>query len=105
MDWIYLVIAGIFEVVWATLMKLSEGFHKLGFTVLTVVGMVLSFLCLAQATRRLPISIAYPIWTGIGAIGSVLVGVMFFGDRLSPLTWFFVGLLLIGIIGIKLTSH
>lgn len=105
MSWVYLVVAGIFEVVWATFMKLSDGFSKLGYTSLTIVGMIISFVCLAEATHRLPMSIAYPIWTGIGAIGSVLLGVWFFGDKLSPITWFFVALLLIGIIGIKMTSH
>ncbi|WP_125710011.1 DMT family transporter [Lacticaseibacillus porcinae] len=105
MAWLYLMIAGIFEVVWATFMKLSNGFHKFNFTVLTIIGMIISFVCLAEATRRLPMSLAYPIWTGIGAVGSIIVGVIFFGDRISPITWVFVGCLLIGIIGIKLTSH
>ncbi|MGV0168509.1 DMT family transporter [Furfurilactobacillus sp. WILCCON 0119] len=104
MAWLYLTIAGLFEVVWATFMKMSDGFHKLGFTALTIIGMLVSFVCLAEATRRLPMSIAYPIWTGIGAVGSVIVGVVFFGDRISPLTWVFVGFLFIGIIGIKMTS-
>jgi quaternary ammonium compound-resistance protein SugE len=105
MAWIYLTFAGLFEVVWATFMKMSEGFHKLGFTALTVLGMLLSFGLLAEATRRLPMSIAYPVWTGIGAVGSVIVGVVLFGDRVSPLTWVFVVFLFVGIIGIKLTSH
>ncbi len=105
MAWLYLTIAGIFEVVWSTFMKMSDGFHKLGFSALTISGMFISFICLAEATRRMPMSIAYPIWTGIGAVGSVIVGVSLFGDRLSPLTWVFVVLLLISIIGIKLTSH
>jgi quaternary ammonium compound-resistance protein SugE len=105
MAWLYLTLAGLLEVVWATFMKLSVGFHKLGFAALTVLGMVLSFVFLAEATRRLPMSIAYPVWTGIGAVGSVLVGVILFGDRISPLTWVFVGFLFVGIVGIKLTSH
>lgn len=105
MAWLYLMIAGLLEVVWATFMKLSDGFHKLGFTALTVIGMVASFICLAEATRRLPMSLAYPIWTGIGAVGTVVIGVVFFDDQISTLTWVFVALLLIGIVGIKLTSH
>lgn len=105
MAWIYLTLAGLLEVVWATFMKMSDGFHKLGFAALTVLGMVLSFVFLAEATRRLPMSIAYPVWTGIGAVGSVLVGVILFGDRVSPLTWLFVGFLFVGIVGIKMTSH
>lgn len=78
MAWLYLTIAGIFEVVWATFMKMSNGFHKLNFTILTIIGMIISFVCLAEATRRLPMSLAYPIWTGIGAVGSIIVGVIFF---------------------------
>lgn len=104
MAWFYLFIAGLFEVVWATFMKLSEGFSHLGYSIATFAGMLFSFLFLARATRQLPISLAYPVWTGIGALGTVIIGVILFDDRLSPLTWFFVALLLIGIVGIKLTA-
>lgn len=61
MAWLYLTIAGLFEVVWSTFMKMSDGFHRLGFAALTIIGMVASFVFLATATRRLPMSIAYPI--------------------------------------------
>jgi len=104
MNWIYLIIAGLFEVVWASTMKLSHGFTKLSFTILTIIGMILSFVLLAKATKTLPLSIAYPIWTGIGAFGSILVGFFIFGDKISPLTWIFIVLLLISIIGIKMTT-
>lgn len=104
MAWFYLIIAGLFEVVWATCLKLSNGFQKLDFASITVIGMVLSFVFLTLAIKHLPMSLAYPIWTGIGAIGSVIAGVVLFGDQLPPITWFFVALLLIGLIGIKLTS-
>lgn len=104
MAWLYLVLAGLCEVVWAVLLKLSQGFTQLGYAVATVLGMIASFLLLAQATRQLPLAVAYPVWTGIGAVGTVIFGVIFFGDRLSPLTWLFVGLLLVSIIGIKVTS-
>ncbi|MFD1428888.1 DMT family transporter [Lacticaseibacillus mingshuiensis] len=105
MAWFTLILAGLFECFWATMLKLSQGFSVLRFSVLTVVGMIASFLLLAHATRALPLSLAYPIWTGIGAVGAVLIGVVWFGDRLTPATWFFVALLLIGIVGLKLTSH
>lgn len=105
MNWIYLITAGIFEVAWATTMKLSHGFSKLNFTALTILGMIASFLFLAKATKALPLSIAYPIWTGIGAVGSIIVGVTFFGDKISPMTWVFIILLLVSIIGIKLTTN
>lgn len=104
MSWFYLIIAGIFECFWSTMMKLSEGFTKPGFSVATVVGMIISFWALIIATKSLPISLAYPIWTGIGAVGAVLVGVLFFKDQISPLTWVFVVLLIVSIIGIKLTA-
>lgn len=104
MIWIELIIAGLFETLWATTMKYSQGFTKIGFTVITVIGMILSFYFLSRATKILPLSIAYPIWTGIGAVGSIIIGVILFQDRLSPLTWMFVGLLVVSIIGIKLTN-
>ncbi|WP_268913923.1 DMT family transporter [Lentilactobacillus sp. SPB1-3] len=104
MAWIDLLIAGLFEVLWATTLKLSHGFTKLGFSVATIIGLILSFYFLAKATKTLPISLSYPIWTGIGAVGSILAGVFLFKDNLSITTWLFVGMLIIGIIGIKVTS-
>ncbi|EJN94363.1 DMT family transporter [Streptococcus ratti] len=104
MMWFYLILAGILEVVWATTMKLSDGFSRLGYSAITVLGMMLSFYLLSRALKDLPMSLAYPIWTGIGAIGTVIVGVVFLGDGLSPLSYLFLALLLIGIIGLKLTS-
>ena len=103
--WIFLVVAGIFEMFWATMMKLSEGFSKWNYSLLTVIGMIASFYFLAKSLHSLPMSLAYPIWTGIGAVGSILIGVFFFKDHLSLLTSFFVALLIVGIIGIKVTSR
>lgn len=103
MSWIYLLIAGIFEVVWATTMKLSEGFSILAYSVATIVGRLISFGSLVLATKNLPLSIAYPIWTGIGTVGAILMGVLLFHDHFSVLTWPFVLLLVISIIGIKVT--
>lgn len=100
----YLLIAGIFEVFWATMMKLSEGFSIISYSVATIVGMIISFGGLIMATKNLPLSIAYPIWTGIGAVGAILVGVILFQDHFSVTTWIFVCLLVISIIGIKVTS-
>lgn len=104
MTWIYLIIAGIFEVVWATTMKLSHGFTNIMFTLATLVGMILSFVFLALAIKHLPLGIAYPIWTGIGAVGSIIVGIIFFKDQIPSITWLFITLLIIGIIGIKVTN-
>ncbi|GAA2908594.1 multidrug efflux SMR transporter [Enterococcus pseudoavium] len=104
MAWVSLIVAGIFEMFWATMMKLSEGFSKLNYSLLTIIGMIASFYFLAKSLHSLPLSLAYPIWTGIGAVGSILIGVFLFKDQLSIVTSFFVLLLVIGIIGIKVTS-
>ena len=104
MAWVYLFIAGGLEVFWSTFLKLSEGFTKLWPSVWAVAGMVASFFFLAQATKTLPMGTAYGIWTGIGAVGSVIIGVALFKDTVSPATWIFVALCIVSIIGIKVTS-
>ena len=73
MAWIFLVVAGLMEVLWSTSLKLSHGFTQLWYSVLTVAGMVVSFLFLAQAMKTLPLGTAYAMWTGIGAVGAVIV--------------------------------
>ena len=104
MEWICLVIAGGLEVFWSTCMKFSNGFTEIKFTILTVVGMILSFLFLSQATKTLPLGTAYGVWTGTGALGAVIVGIVLFKEPVTAARIFFVSLLLIGIIGIKATS-
>ncbi|WP_251713158.1 DMT family transporter [Lactococcus ileimucosae] len=104
MAWVFLFLAGIFEVIWATMMKLSQGFSILKYDILTVIGMLISFGFLTLAMKKLPLGIAYPIWTGIGAVGSILVGILLFKDKLPTLTWFFILMLIVGLIGIKITS-
>lgn len=104
MQWVYLIFAGLLECVWSTTMKLSNVFSHLWWSIATIIGLVLSFLFLALSLKRLDLSLAYPIWTGIGAVGSILVGLILFHDQISPLTWLFIALLIIGIIGIKVTS-
>ena len=104
MEWVYLLVAGGLEVFWSTCLNLSEGFSVLRFSILTVIGMVFSFLFLSQATKTLPLGTSYAIWTGIGALGAVIVGVLLFKESVSPLRLMFVALLLIGIIGLKATS-
>ncbi len=104
MHWIYLIFAGILEVFWATCLKFSNGFSVLKFSILTVLGMIFSFLFLSQATKTLPLGTAYAIWTGIGALGAVIVGIVLFKESVTPARIFFVTLLLIGIIGLKITS-
>lgn len=104
MAWIYLIIAGILEVVWATAMKYSEGFTKLWPSVLTLVGMAVSFGLLSLAMKQLPLGTAYGIWTGIGAVGAVIVGLVFLGEPATFQRLFFVALILIGLVGLKLSS-
>lgn len=104
MAWIHLILAGLLEVCWATFLKLSHGFQKPGFSALTIVGMLFSFFFLSRATRVLPLGTSYAIWTGIGALGAVLVGGALFQEALTPPRIFFAALLLTGILGLKLTS-
>ncbi len=104
MEWIYLIFAGMLEVFWSTCLKFSNGFSVLKFSILTVVGMIFSFLFLAQATKSLPLGTSYAIWTGIGALGAVIVGIVLFKESFTPARLFFVVLLLVGIIGLKITS-
>ena len=101
MAWGILIAAGGLEVFWATFMKLSEGFTKPLYTVLTFAGMAASFLLLARATRTLPLGTAYAVWTGIGAL---IVGVLLFRESLTPARLLFAALLLVGIIGLKATA-
>ncbi|WP_199098474.1 quaternary ammonium compound efflux SMR transporter SugE [Dyella sp. ASV21] len=104
MPWIYLTLAGLFEIVWAVGLKYTEGFSRLWPSVITVSAMTASIILLAMAVKSLPIGTAYAIWTGIGAVGAVILGMVLFGDSASPLRLACVGLVLLGMIGLKLTS-
>ena len=83
MAWILLLVAGLFEVVWAYYMKQSSGFTRLWPSVITITTMILSFLLLSLAMRTLPLGTAYTVWTGIGAVGAFVVGVAFLGESLT----------------------
>ncbi|MDO0825292.1 quaternary ammonium compound efflux SMR transporter SugE [Desulfosporosinus nitroreducens] len=104
MAWIYLVIAGVFEVIWAIGLKYSHGFTKLFPSLITLGGMVVSFYLLSLAIKSLPIGTAYAIWTGIGALGVVLIGIFLFNEPANILRILFLCLIMVGIIGLKLTS-
>lgn len=99
--WIYLIIAGLLEVVWATAMKKSEGFSKLGPSVVTIVAMIVSFGLLALAMKQLPLSVSYTVWVGIGAVGSAIMGVVWYGERLNAAQWVCMALIAAGIVGLK----
>jgi quaternary ammonium compound-resistance protein SugE len=85
MSWIYLISAGLLEVVWAYFMKQSEGFTRLTPTIITIVAMIASFGLLALAMRTLPLSTAYMVWTGIGAIGAFIVGAVLLGEPVNAM--------------------
>jgi quaternary ammonium compound-resistance protein SugE len=104
MHWLYLVVAGLLEVIWAFTMKQSEGFTKPLASVLTIVAMIASFVLLSLAMRSLPLGTAYSIWTGIGAVGAFVVGILLLGESANAFRILSVALIIAGIIGLKLTS-
>ena len=99
-EWLYLGIAGAMEVLWSTFLKFSEGFTKPLPTVITAAGLAASMFFLAKATKVLPIGTAYGIWTGIGALGAVIVGIVVFKEPATAGRMFFASLLLVGIVGL-----
>ncbi|MFN3455148.1 MAG: quaternary ammonium compound efflux SMR transporter SugE [Pseudobdellovibrio sp.] len=102
--WIILVIAGLFEVCWATGLKYTEGFTKLWPSVFTLVTLALSMYLLAKASQTLPIGTAYAVWVGIGAVGAGVLGIILFKEPMSLSRLFFMVLLVVSIIGLKVTS-
>ncbi|MBU0601556.1 MAG: quaternary ammonium compound efflux SMR transporter SugE [Gammaproteobacteria bacterium] len=104
MTWFILVIAGLFEVAWAIGLKYTEGFTRLWPTVGTVAAMVTSVVLLGLAMRTLPVGTAYAVWTGIGAVGTVILGIVLFGDPANTARLACVALIVCGILGLKLTS-
>ena len=104
MDWIWLVMAGLLEIVWAYTMKLSDGFTRGGYTLLTLVVMAASFGLLSMAMKSLPLGTAYAIWTGIGAVGAFIVGVMFLGEQLTLMRVGAAVLIVSGLVLMKLSS-
>jgi quaternary ammonium compound-resistance protein SugE len=104
MAWVYLLIAGLFEVGWAIGLKYTYGFTRPIPSVVTVVMMVASFACLGLALRTLPLGTAYAVWTGIGTIGTVLLGIMLFQEPASALRLGCIALILAGVAGLKLLT-
>ncbi len=104
MAWVVLILAGLFEIVWAYSMKLSEGFTKLTPSLITLFFMVLSFGLLAYAMKTLPLGTAYTIWTGIGAIGSFLVGIFILGEPATAMRMLAAILIVSGLVLMKLSS-
>jgi quaternary ammonium compound-resistance protein SugE len=104
MHWIILFIAGLFEIAWAIGLKYTEGFSKFWPSVFTIVCMVVSMGLLAYAVKYLPVGTAYAIWTGIGAVGTAMLGIILFHESKEIIRVFFILLIVIGIVGLKLFS-
>lgn len=100
--WLILVIAGVFEVVWALGLKYADGFTRFWPSVLTLIGAVISFVLLAQAMRTLPVGTAYAIWTGIGALGTAIAAVYLFDEPVTLLRVAGIGMIVAGIVALKL---
>ena len=104
MAWMYLTIAGVLEVVWAYYMKKSEGFTLLAPSLITLIAMIASFGLLAVAMRNLPLGTAYTIWTGIGAVGAFILGIVALGEAATPMRLIAAGLIVSGLVLMKLSS-
>lgn len=102
--WTYVIIGGFLEVFWALCLKQSNGFTNLGYTVLTIILVVISFCLFSKGMTLLPSGIAYTVFTGIGAIGTIIFGILILGESISFQKIIFSCLLLIGIIGLKINS-
>lgn len=104
MAWIYLVVAGLFEIGWAIGLKYTDGFTRPLPTVLTLASMVISIGLLGFALKTLPVGTAYAVWTGIGTVGTVVLGIALLGDSASALRLACIGLIVAGIVGLKVLS-
>ena len=104
MPWIYLCVAGVLEIVWAISLKHTEGFSNLRWSIVTVVGMMASFYFLAQALKTIPVGTAYAIWTGIGAAGTAILGIILFSESAALPRLVCIGVIVAGIVGLMLTS-
>jgi quaternary ammonium compound-resistance protein SugE len=104
MPWVYLIVAGLLEVVWAFAMKQSDGFTRPGASAVTLIAMIASFALLALAMKSLPLGTAYAIWTGIGALGAFILGVVLLGESASLLRVGSALLIVAGLIGLKASA-
>ena len=105
MSWIILIIAGLLEVVWAIGLKYTHGFTRLTPSVITVTAMIVSIVLLSWAMRSLPVGTAYAVWTGIGAVGAAITGILLLGESASLARIVSLALIVCGIIGLKLSAH
>ncbi|RRN68134.1 multidrug efflux SMR transporter [Peribacillus simplex] len=103
MAWIYIIMAGLLEIVWVIGLKYSHGFTKIIPSIVTVVIIIFSFFLLSKALHSIPLGTGYSIFTGLGTVGTVVTGMLFLGETINPLKVFFVALMIFGIIGIKIS--
>lgn len=103
--WSYLLVAGLFEIVWAVGLKYTDGFSRFGASVATLLAMAVSVYLLSRAVATLPVGTAYAVWTGIGAVGTALAGILLFGESRTLLRLAFVGLIVVGIVGLQMVGH
>lgn len=104
MAWFYIFIAGLFEIAWAVGLKYTEGFTKLYPSIGTVIGMIASFYFLSKGLKTIPLGTGYAVWTGIGAVGTTILGILFFEESKDLLRIGCIFLIIVGIIGLKLIS-
>lgn len=102
MAWIYLILAGIFEVVWAVGLKYTDGFTRLWPTLIVIAFMAISIYLLALSARTIPIGTAYTVWAGLGAVGTVCVGIIWFSEPATFIRLLCVAMILTGVVGLKL---
>ena len=105
MSWLILFIAGLLEVVWAVGLKYTHGFSRLIPSAITIVAMVVSMALLSWAMKTLPVGTAYAVWTGIGTVGAAIAGIVLLGESASPMRIASLACIVIGIIGLKLSTH
>ena len=103
--WLYLIVAGLLETGWAIGLKYTDGFRRPLPTVLTIIGIAASMILLGLAARTIPIGTAYAIWVGIGAVGAVILGIILFDEPRDLARIFFVALLIVSLVGLKLTTR
>jgi quaternary ammonium compound-resistance protein SugE len=104
MEWIYLILAGLLEMGWAIGLKYTEGFSRPWPSIWTIVAMIASFYFLSQALKTLPVGTGYAVWTGIGTVGTALLGMVIWGESVAPLRLLSLTLIVLGMIGLKLSA-
>ena len=104
MSWFILIIAGVFEICWAIGLKYSSGFTKFWPSVFTIISMIISMVLLSLAVKEIPIGTGYAVWTGIGAVGTAILGIFLFNESSEIVLLFFMFLIVTGIVGLKLFS-